>query len=261
MVKIKKINIGEYILPVMIINLSKKTIISIPTQIGCIIDCSFCISKSKKFIRSLKKEEMILLFKESQKFSKNKDVMLSFTGEGEPFLNIKEINKTIQELEKNENIIEFRLCTSGVKPQQLSKVTDSIKPINLQISLHSPFTEKRREIIEKSKSVEEIMKEVRNNESRYSEIAINYVMIESFNNTISDLYKLMDIVKKEWIIKLNPLLSEKGDVEIVENKNIFYDILKENGYKVKNFSKIGSEISNKFYDQLTYEYSSAILIT
>ena len=33
-----------------------------------------------------------------------------------------------------------------------------------------------------------------------------------------------------------------------------------NGYEVKSFTKIGSEISNKFYDQLTYEYNNAILI-
>ena len=261
MVKIKKVNIGEYILPVMVINLKSKTIISIPTQIGCIIDCSFCISKKKKFIRSLTKQELILLYNEAKKEAENNDIILSFTGEGEPFLNIKQINKAIHKLENNKEITAFRVCTSGIKPKQLSKITESVKPINLQISLHSPFTEKRQEIIEKSKSVEEIMREVRVNENRYSEIAINYVMIENFNNTMSDVYKLMDIVRKDWVIKLNPLLSDKGDVEVVENKNIFFNILQENGYTVKNFSKIGSEISNKLYDQLTYEYSRAIVTT
>lgn len=260
MVKIKKINITEYLLPVMIINLKSKTIISIPTQIGCIIDCSFCISKEKKFIRNLKSEEMIKLYKESIKYANNKNILLSFTGEGEPFLNLKEINEVIRQTEKDNIIKGYRICTSGIVPQQLSKIYYSIKPINLQISLHSPFTNKRKTIIEKTKSVEKILLEVKKNESLYKEIAFNYVLIEGFNNNIEDLNKLKEIIDKKWIIKLNPLLSEKGKVQEVRNKDLFYNDLKLNGFDVKSFTKIGSEISNKFYDQLTYEYNNAILI-
>jgi 23S rRNA (adenine2503-C2)-methyltransferase len=260
LVKIKKIKIGDYILPTMVINLSKETIISIPTQIGCIIDCSFCISSTKKFVRNLNSKEMVELFKESKKLAKNKKIMLSFTGEGEPFLNIKEINKVIKELEVNIEITKFRICTSGIKPNQLSKIINSTKPINLQISLHSPFTEKRKKIIEKSKSVEEVISAVHKYQDYYDEIAFNYVLINEFNDQLEDLNQLKKIINKNWLIKLNPLLSEKGAVEEVKNKDLFYNELKKEGYKVKNYSKIGSEISNKFYDQLTYEYSKAIII-
>lgn len=260
MVKVKKINIAEYLLPVMIINLKSKTIISIPTQIGCIIDCSFCISKEKKFIRNLKSEEMIQLYKESLKYSNNNNILLSFTGEGEPFLNIKEINEVIKKTENDNTIEGYRICTSGIVPNQLSKIYYSIKPINLQISLHSPFTEKRKIIIEKTKSVEKILSEVKKNENLYNEIAFNYVLIENFNNSLEDLNKLKKIIDKKWIIKLNPLLSENGKIESVKNKDLFYNDLKNNNFNVKSFSKIGSEISNKFYDQLTYEYNNAIII-
>lgn len=260
MVKIKKINIAEYLLPVMIINLKSKTIISVPTQIGCIIDCSFCISKEKEFIRSLTSEEMIFLYKESLKYSKNDNVLLSFTGEGEPLLNIKEINKVIKETEEDNKIEGYRICTSGIVPNQLSKIYYSIKPINLQISLHSPFTKKRKTIIEKTKPIEKILFEVKKNENLFKEIAFNYVLIKDFNDSIEDLEKLKEIIDKKWVIKLNPLLSEKGKVQEVENKDLFYNNLKINGFNVMSFTKIGSEISNKFYNQLTYEYNNAILI-
>ncbi len=260
MVKVKKISIAEYLLPVMIINLKSKTIISIPTQIGCIIDCSFCISKEKKFIRNLTSNEMIILYKESLKYSNNSNVLLSFTGEGEPFLNIKEINEVIKKTENDRTIEGYRICTSGIIPKQLSKIYYSIKPINLQISLHSPFTEKRKTVIEKSKSVEQILQEVKKNDYLYNEIAFNYVLIDGFNDNIKDLEKLKEIIDKKWVIKLNPLLSEKGKVEENKNKDLFYEDLKSNGFNVKSFNKIGSELSNKFYDQLTYEYNNAILI-
>ena len=260
MVKVKKISIAEYLLPVMIINLKSKTIISIPTQIGCIIDCSFCISKEKKFIRSLTSNEMISLYKESLKYSNNNNVLLSFTGEGEPFLNIKKINEVIKKTENDNTIEGYRICTSGIVPNQLSKIYYSIKPINLQISLHSPFTEKRKTIIEKTKPVEKILSEVKKNEHLFKEIAFNYVLIEDFNDNIEDLEKLKEIIDKKWVIKLNPLLSESGKIQKIKNKELFYNDLKMNGFEVKSFTKIGSEISNKFYDQLTYEYNNAILI-
>lgn len=257
MVKVKKIDITGYLLPVMIINLKESSIISVPSQIGCMIDCSFCISKDSKFIRSLNKEEIIKLVDVGRKHATNQKILISFTGEGEPFLNLKAINQVMEELSDDKDIYRFRICTSGIKPNLLKDIKPTKIPINLQFSLHSPFDEKRKEIVPKTKNISAIFNEMKENESLFDEIAINYVLIKEFNDTEDDLKRLISTVDKNWVIKLNPLLGEK--TEQSENKDHFYEELTKHGFVTKNFKKIGSKISNGFYGQLTYEKSNSLI--
>lgn len=258
MVKVKKVEIDGYLLPVMTINLKNTSIISVPTQIGCMIDCSFCISKDSKFVRSLKSEEIHALINAGKEISTNDNFYISFTGEGEPFLNLKNINPVIIELDNEPSIEKFRICTSGIKPNLLKGIVESNTPITLQFSLHSPFDSKRNDIVPKTKNISDILNEIRKNQDRFDEVAINYVLIKDFNDSKFDLHELKSIVDKNWVIKLNPLLGD--DVEQSENKDYFFNELKDNGYDVKNFKKIGSKISNGFYEQLTYEKSNALVM-
>lgn len=260
MVKVIKHKVGSYNLPVMIINLKTKTIISVPTQIGCMIDCAFCISKDSDFIRSLKKDEMISLYRKGKEYSKNDNIMLSFTGEGEPFLNLKEINLVIKELESEDAIENFRICTSGVKPKLIKKICKSEKPINIQFSMHSPFDDKRKTIISKSKPLNEILESLRESESLYDEISINYVLMPDFNDSFEDIDEIIKLLDKRFTIKLNPLIRDDGKKEESKNKDVFQKILSMRGFKVFSFEKIGADISNNFYDQLTYQKSNPIIL-
>ena len=60
-VKVLNHTIGEHELPVMLINLKHRSIISLPTQIGCAIGCTFCISADNEFQRSLTADELVEL--------------------------------------------------------------------------------------------------------------------------------------------------------------------------------------------------------
>lgn len=57
MIEIIHIKLNGYSVPVTVINLSTR-IISIPTQIGCLVGCTFCISSQNKFIRNLTHDEI-----------------------------------------------------------------------------------------------------------------------------------------------------------------------------------------------------------
>lgn len=153
MINLFHVKIEEYDIPVMIINLKKQCIINIPTQIGCAIGCTFCISTTQKFERNITSSEMIKLINIAKEKSNHSDFLLSFTGEGEPFLNIKNINKVIKHFETKKEINAFRICTSGIRHNLLNTVISEIKPLNLQFSMHSPFDEKRKTLIPKTKEI------------------------------------------------------------------------------------------------------------
>lgn len=260
MVIVKSLTIDGYDLPVMIINLKKQSIISFPTQIGCAIGCTFCISSHNPFSRSLKSHEMTKLLEFGLSHATHEKALISFTGEGEPFLNLKEINKTIVSNEINPRVKAYRLCTSGIRPQLFKTVTNSIKPVNLQVSLHSPFDEQRNKLIPKTKPVCDIFNALRASPDVFSEIAINYVLIDGFNDSQNDLKALSQLVDKEWVIKLNPLLDDSA-FTASEHNELFFNELSSLGHAVKLFSKVGSTIKNKFYSKLQHEKHNSLIMT
>lgn len=75
--------------------------------------------------------------------------------------------------------------------------------------------------------------------------------MKDVNDRDEDLYELINIVPKNYLIKLNPLLDE-SKYKMSLRRTYFYDKLVEFGYKVKIFNKVGSDIKNKIYNNLTY---------
>jgi len=249
-VTIHDIKISDrYILPVMLILLKDKDIISVPTQIGCAINCDFCISKSSKFIRNLTSDELVNL---SRSVLSEKQTIISFTGEGEPLLNIDHISNAILELENIENVSSFRICMSGHKSENLKFIPNISKPLDLQISLHSPFDSVRGELIQNTKPISYILEHVDINKDKFREISINYVLMKGINDRDEDLYELAKIIPKNYIIKLNPLLDESKYM-MSSRRDYFYENLIDYGYNVKLFNKVGSDIKNKIYNNLTYK--------
>jgi 23S rRNA (adenine2503-C2)-methyltransferase len=259
MIELFKLKIEDYDIPIMTISLKKQCIINIPTQIGCAIGCTFCVSTTQSFERNLTKNEIIKLIDFAMNKSKHTNYLLSFTGEGEPFLNIKNINQVIEHFQTEQSISAFRICTSGIKHNLLNKVISNIKPLNLQFSLHSPFDDKRKSLIPKTKNVKDIIQSMNKYKDNYNEISINYVLVEDFNDSQEDLNELINIIDKNWVIKLNPLLKEDKHIES-QNRELFFDTLNDLKFNVKKFNKVGSTIKNNFFDQLTYQ-KSALRIT
>jgi 23S rRNA (adenine2503-C2)-methyltransferase len=187
---LKFFQLENFKIPVFVINLKAITIINIPTQIGCMIGCTFYPSSTQKVIRNIRYDEFLQLIEFSKSLAKSKNMLLSFTGEGEVYLNHENVNNVIENYQYDADIKSFRLCTSGIKTNKFDKIKSRIKPIAMQLSIHSLFDEKRREIIPKTKNVKDIFNNIKNNESIFNEISINYVMIQGFNDSENDLQKI-----------------------------------------------------------------------
>lgn len=248
LVSVEHIQIAEHSLPVMTISLINKTIISIPTQIGCPVKCQFCVSSESPFVRNLTANEMIQLTDSA--LANKENILLSFTGEGEPLLNLDNVNKVMQHYDTNNQIKEYRICTSGAAINKLANI-QSNKPLLLQFSLHSARQEVRSVLIPLSKSLDAIKGVLGTTKHLFSEISVNYVLMKDVNDSDEDLYSLVNYADPTWLIKLNPLLDET-QFQKSQRHNHFYDILTQTGFRTKIFNTIGSTIKNDFYSGLTY---------
>lgn len=257
MVKIEKLKVSGYDLSIMIINLKNESIISIPTQIGCPINCNFCISAESDFIRNLTSQEMIDAATLGVQHSESNNIKLSFTGEGEPFLNVNSINTVITYLTDNCLVSAFRICSSGIKPSLFSKISSTL-PLELQFSLHSPIDSVRKNLIPISKPIKEILSSLSKHSSNFNSISINYVLMRDINDREEDLLELSKIINKSWLIKLNPLLDDEK-FNFSNHHDYFKESLINSGHNVVVFNKIGSSIKNKVYDQLTYKRNSTMI--
>ncbi len=232
-------NIDGFNVPVLNILLSDKQIISIPSQIGCNNECSFCISKNQRLIRNLKTDELLSLINSVPITSSN--VELSFTGEGEPLHNLKNINQVINQVRFSSIKISF----SGLGSHLISQINTKI-PTTLQFSLHQAKQSKRNRLIPKSDRLDIIRNNLIKHQEKFEKININYVVVPGENNSHEDILLLEKFVDgTNWNILFNPLLTKKEMVAPqVQDSNL---------HQIKFYKKVAQSITdNHIYPNLTY---------
>jgi 23S rRNA (adenine2503-C2)-methyltransferase len=242
-------NIDGYVIRILNILLkadgfTKKQIISVPSQIGCNNQCGFCISKDQPLIRNLKSHEILELINLVPK--EDTEIEISFTGEGEPLHNIKNINIVLDQLKKDCSIKSIKIAFSGLGSHLFSKINSQI-PITLQFSLHQANEEKRKSLIPLSDGLDTIKENLKKHENKFERINLNYVLMEGKNNSPEDLSLLESYVEgTNWHILFNPLMTIDG-LKVTE---IDQPIKHQ---KIKLYKKIGESIvDNDLYKKLTY---------
>ncbi len=138
------------------------------TQIGCRMGCKFCASTLDGLVRNLMVSEMlgqvIAVNRDNAGTSKNRAITnLVLMGSGEPFDNYDNVLGFLSKVSASEgiNISErnISLSTSGLC-DKIKRFADSGHKITLSISLHSPFDDKRSELmpINKAFNIAELIK-------------------------------------------------------------------------------------------------------
>jgi len=159
----------ELVVETTYINRSEKHIVCASTQVGCVIGCTFCASglrtEGKKYERSLTESELIdeclNVIREIDLALEAKPILLSFMGEGEPFLNFEALVEAFRELASREWSVPLRLAvsTSGIRPDLIRRLAEVELPVplKLQISLHGPTDEVRRKLVPVTRPLTEIL--------------------------------------------------------------------------------------------------------
>ncbi|MCX7956751.1 MAG: 23S rRNA (adenine(2503)-C(2))-methyltransferase RlmN [Endomicrobia bacterium] len=177
-----------------------RNVVCVSTQIGCSVGCKFCNSTKKGFFRNLTTNEII-----EQIFWIEKDVNkidgVLFMGMGEPLLNFENVIKAIEILveEKAFGISrrKITLSTVGIVPN-IIKLKQTNLAVKLAISLHSYSDEIRKKLIKNLNfSIQEILNAaVDYAEATNTRTTLEYVLIKGINDTLDDLFGLINLLKK-----------------------------------------------------------------
>ena len=131
---------------------SQRATICVSSQVGCAVNCQFCLTAKLGLQRNLSAGEIagqVIAVLERQQVEVGKDrINLVFMGMGEPFLNYDEFIAAVRLLVNEAGLAESRMTvsTSGIVPGILRLAQEPIRP-HLAISLNAPNDEIREAIM------------------------------------------------------------------------------------------------------------------
>lgn len=215
----------------------------ISSQVGCPLQCRFCLTGKVGFKRNLKAWEIIDQFIQVSKIISQENRKITnvvFMGMGEPLLNFNEV---IEALWRFKNILNFStkritLSTAGIIPA-LKKLPYEAPPIKLAISLNASDNKTRQFImpVTKKYSLTELLNACRAYPLKPRErITFEYVLLKDINDSEEDASRVAKILKgircKINLIPFNPWEGCEFDKPEPATVLKFQKILLDKGYSV-----------------------------
>lgn len=222
----------------------------VSSQVGCAVNCTFCATGKRGFIRNLTAAEIIEQVLTIQRDTGLKVTNIVFMGQGEPLLNLDNVLGALKIFNEDFQIGARRITisTSGIIPQ-INKLADIDMQSTLALSLHAPVSDIRKKImpIENKYPLEELKKALKNYVNKTGRrITIEYLLVKDLTDTI-EMAKQTAIFLKEIkcninLIPYNP--TEKNDFQKPSNNSVmkFKYILEHSGKKVTIRLERGADI-------------------
>jgi 23S rRNA (adenine2503-C2)-methyltransferase len=202
---------------VLMPEVERKTI-CISSQVGCPVDCRFCLTALMGLERNLTAGEIVgqVLFVARENSLKASDARMNVVlmGMGEPLLNLPNVLKAVRLLTDKNGIgmseKRITLSTSGIIPQieELGRAT--VRP-KLAISLNASSEEQRRELmpITRKYHLADLIKTCRMYPLRpWEKLTFEYVLLRGVNDTDADARRVIRLLAhlncKVNLIALNP---------------------------------------------------------
>src|SRR5437868_7487546 len=190
--------------------------ICLSSQVGCAVDCQFCMTALLGVKRNLSAGEMvgqIVAVLNDREVSPPRDrVNLVFMGMGEPFLNYDNFIKAVRLLVEGVGIPESRMTvsTAGIVPRIADFGREPVRP-KLAVSLNASNDEIRTRLmpINKKWNLEKLMTAAREFPLRPRErLTFEYVLLDEVNDSQPHAREVVDLLRgirsKVNLIALNP---------------------------------------------------------
>jgi 23S rRNA (adenine2503-C2)-methyltransferase len=190
--------------------------ICVSSQVGCAVDCAFCMTALLGLKRNLSAGEIvgqILCVLADQNVEMARDrVNLVFMGQGEPFLNYDNFMQAVRLLVEGVGIPESRMTvsTSGIVPRIADFGAEPVRP-KLAVSLNAANEALRTEImpITKKWTIQKLIGALRDFPLRNRErLTFEYVLLGGVNDDVQHAREIVDLVRglraKVNLIALNP---------------------------------------------------------
>ena len=171
----------------------------VSSQVGCAVNCSFCATGKRGFIRNLTYQEIVEQVLTIQRDTGLKVTNIVFMGQGEPLLNLENVLKALEIFNNDFQIGARRITisTSGIIPK-IYELAEMELQSTLAISLHSPIHEQRAKLmpIENKYPLNELKKALKYYiEKTGRRITIEYILIHEFNDSLEVAKKLAEFMK------------------------------------------------------------------
>ncbi|MBV9761350.1 MAG: 23S rRNA (adenine(2503)-C(2))-methyltransferase RlmN [Acidobacteriaceae bacterium] len=208
--------------------------ICISSQVGCPVDCKFCLTALMGLERNLTAGEMVgqVLHVARENALRPTDSRLNVVmmGMGEPLLNLENVLKATRLLTDSTGIglspKRITVSTSGIVPKIEELGRMEIRP-KLAISLNASTEEQRRELmpITRKYHLKDLLEACRSYPLRpWEKLSFEYVLLKDVNDTDADARRVVKLVAhmncKVNLIALNPgpgIPFESPDAERVES--------------------------------------------
>jgi 23S rRNA (adenine2503-C2)-methyltransferase len=194
----------------------RRATICISSQVGCAVNCQFCLTALLGVRRNLTAGEIVgqvvAVLKQRKAAPPLDRINVVFMGMGEPLLNYDNFVKSVRLLVKGVGIPEPRMTvsTAGIVPRIYDLGAEPIRP-KLAISLTATNDELRAQLmpINKKWSLEKLMAAARDFPLRNRErLTFEFVLLRDVNDSIAQARELAELVRgmraKVNLIALNP---------------------------------------------------------
>lgn len=245
------LNDGNIIETVMM-DYDDRITVCISNQVGCRMGCKFCASTIDGLLRNLEPWEILDQILKIQEDTGKRVSNLVLMGSGEPLDNFENTKKFLEIVnDKNGLNIGYRhitLSTCGIEPK-MRELADLEIPINLALSLHSPYDEKRKEImpIANAYPIKEILDACKYYIKKTNRrVTLEYSLIKGVNDSPNEANELIKLLKGMLChVNLIPINNvEERDFKRPDKSHIykFKDILEKNNIPATVRISMGSDI-------------------
>jgi 23S rRNA (adenine2503-C2)-methyltransferase len=190
--------------------------ICVSSQVGCAVDCQFCLTALLGVKRNLTAGEIVgqicAVLKDQHVTPPQDRVNVVFMGMGEPFLNYENFIRAVCLLAEGVGIPESRMTvsTAGIVPRIYDLGAEPVRP-KLAISLNAPNDELRSRLMPLNRkwNLEKLVAAARDFPLRNRErLTFEYVLMDGVNDSASSARELGELIRgvraKVNLIALNP---------------------------------------------------------
>ncbi len=197
---------------------SRRDTLCISSQVGCPVDCKFCLTALLGLERHLTDGEIVgqtaALCRAHGLEPRDRPVNIVMMGQGEPLLNLDNVMRAVRLMADPEGMAipvrRITVSTSGVIPKIDELARHEIRP-KLAISLNASTQEQREAVmpITRKYTLKELMQACRRYPLRpWERLTFEYVLLRGVNDSDEDAHRVVSLLgqlrAKVNLIPLNP---------------------------------------------------------
>ncbi len=208
----------------------------VSSQVGCKMNCLFCMTGKQGFSAQLSANEILNQFYSIPESTQITNIV--FMGMGEPLDNLDNLLKALEVMTADYGVAwsprRITVSTIGVLPKM--KIFLEKSDCHLAVSMHSPFTDERLRLmpIEKAYPIKTVLEELKNYDfSKQRRLSFEYIMFNGLNDTMRHSREMVRLLKgmacRVNLIRYHAIPNIDLQTSDEERMLAFRDYLTQNG--------------------------------